>query len=165
MLANRTYNEPTHYNNVQPATFGSQPVTFGNQPATYTNQPVTFGNQPATYVNNGSYRRENYPETTVIHNRQEFNSVERREEPVVHATNTEVHHSTSFDSHQRNTELKRSNVRESRFKEYVKRRPEYKYNLFSIIDEPWNRCCEVGKCGTCPGNECVAKREPKLDWL
>ena len=28
----------------------------------------------------------------------------------------------------------------------------YKYNLFSLVDEPWNRCLQVGKCGGCPGN-------------
>jgi len=41
---------------------------------------------------------------------------------------------------------------------------EYKYNFFSLIDEPWNRCCEVGKCGTCPGNECIAKQLGRNLW-
>lgn len=54
---------------------------------------------------------------------------------------------------------------QSNFGTYKAKPYEYKYNLFSLIDEPWNRCCEVGKCGTCPGNECVARRTPQLDWL
>lgn len=34
------------------------------------------------------------------------------------------------------------------------------------MDEPWNRCCEFGNCGNCcPPNECIAKKEPRLDWL
>lgn len=53
----------------------------------------------------------------------------------------------------------------TRYDDYRKRRGEYKYNIYSLIDEPWNRCCEVGRCGTCPGNECIARRAPKLDWL
>lgn len=40
----------------------------------------------------------------------------------------------------------------TKYDEYRKRRGEYKYNIYSLIDEPWNRCCEVGRCGTCPGN-------------
>jgi len=48
---------------------------------------------------------------------------------------------------------------------YKAKLQEYKYNLFSLIDEPWNRCWEVGKCGNCPGNECIARRTPKLDWI
>lgn len=40
----------------------------------------------------------------------------------------------------------------NRYDDYRKRRAEYKYNIYSLIDEPWNRCCEVGRCGTCPGN-------------
>lgn len=52
--------------------------------------------------------------------------------------------------------LRRSRFRElrqdPRFDSYHKKINEYKYNIYSVIDEPWNRCCEVGKCGTCPGN-------------
>lgn len=55
--------------------------------------------------------------------------------------------------------------RGSSFDSYKAKLQEYKYNLFSLIDEPWNRCCEVGKCGNCPGNECIARRTPKLDWI
>jgi hypothetical protein len=51
-----------------------------------------------------------------------------------------------------------------RFNSY-QRKNNYKYNFFSLIDEPWNRCCEVGSCGTCPGNNCISTRQPKLDWL
>jgi hypothetical protein len=38
------------------------------------------------------------------------------------------------------------------YDDYRKSKYEYKYNIYSLIDEPWNRCCEVGKCGNCPGN-------------
>lgn len=45
------------------------------------------------------------------------------------------------------------NWRGSNYNDYVKKKPyEYKYNIYSLIDEPWNRCCEVGTPGTCPGN-------------
>lgn len=55
-------------------------------------------------------------------------------------------------------------LRRSRFQEFpsvakydsysakAKTLGDYKYNLYSLIDEPWNRCCEVGNCGNCPGN-------------
>ena len=64
-------------------------------------------------------------------------------------------------------ELRKSHAdnRGSRFADYKRRAQEYKYNFFSMIDEPYNRCFEEGKCGTCPGNECIAKRGPKMDWL
>jgi hypothetical protein len=48
---------------------------------------------------------------------------------------------------------------------YEKKIDQYKYNIFSFVDEPWNRCCEVGSCGGCPDNEFVSKVVPKLDWL
>lgn len=57
--------------------------------------------------------------------------------------------------------------RNSGFNDYrdkVKHR-EYKYNMYSLIDEPWNRLCEVGSCGSFPANECVASRTPKFDWM
>jgi N-acetylneuraminic acid mutarotase len=50
------------------------------------------------------------------------------------------------------------------YAKYAKSESEYKYNIYSIIDEPWNRCCEVGHCGTCSGNECIARRAPPVDW-
>lgn len=33
---------------------------------------------------------------------------------------------------------------------------EYKYNIFSAFDEPWNRCINGDKCGKFPPNECIA---------
>ena len=41
----------------------------------------------------------------------------------------------------------------------------YKYNIYSIMDEPWNRCCADGKCGTFPGNEGIAKDHTVTKWL
>ena len=42
--------------------------------------------------------------------------------------------------------------KEERYNEY-KKKNGYKYNLYSMIDEPWNRCCEFGTCGACcPAN-------------
>lgn len=78
-----------------------------------------------------------------------------------------VHTNTHQNGAYGTNELRKSqaNRRESRFDEYKRRARDYKYNFFSMIDEPWNRCCEVGKCGTCPANECIAKKEPKLDWI
>ena len=38
--------------------------------------------------------------------------------------------------------------KEQRFEDYRKKNG-YKYNFFSMIDEPWNRCCEFGNCGQC----------------
>lgn len=32
------------------------------------------------------------------------------------------------------------------------KRNDYRYNLYSLIDEPWNRLCEVGTCGSFPAN-------------
>lgn len=58
-----------------------------------------------------------------------------------------------------------SNQGNSKYEQYRAKSPEYKYNLFSVVDQPWNRCCEVGTCGPCPGNECVAKRQPRFDWM
>ncbi len=42
--------------------------------------------------------------------------------------------------------------RDQRFNNYKKRANDYKYNVFSLIDEPWNRLCEFNTCGSCPGN-------------
>lgn len=53
--------------------------------------------------------------------------------------------------------------RKAKYDKYGRR--DYKYNFYSMIDEPWNRCCEVGTCGSFPGNECIAKKTPKRDWL
>lgn len=59
----------------------------------------------------------------------------------------------------------KGNLRGSSYQDYAKKKPyEYKYNIYSLIDESWNRCCEMGTPGTCPGNECIARRNPKLDW-
>ena len=47
--------------------------------------------------------------------------------------------------------------------EKTKPQEKYKYNLFSVIDEPANKIKESG-CGacTCPGNEFIAARnEPQ----
>lgn len=39
------------------------------------------------------------------------------------------------------------------------KRPDYKYNLFSCIDQPVNECRSFGcgKCSGCPSNEVIAK--------
>lgn len=55
-------------------------------------------------------------------------------------------HVVNHDSVQKpipNSELRQSqaNRRGSRFDEYKRRAKEYKYNFFSMIDEPWNKCC------------------------
>ena len=71
---------------------------------------------------------------------------------------------TSQSNNYRSTSQAPSN-RGSNFDNYKAKLQEYKYNLFSLVDEPWNRCCEIGKCGNCPGNECIARRTPKLDWI
>jgi hypothetical protein len=39
-----------------------------------------------------------------------------------------------------------------RAKPYPQKMNAYKYNIYSIIDEPWNRFWEAGKCGSCPDN-------------
>ena len=41
---------------------------------------------------------------------------------------------------------------------------EYKYNMFSALDEPWNNCCNKKKCGSFPGNECIAKDHTHTNW-
>jgi hypothetical protein len=54
------------------------------------------------------------------------------------------------------------------FEDYGRSNWNYKYNLFSMIDEPANRCRELGLdgCGGCPGNEIVAARNrpQSLAW-
>ena len=42
---------------------------------------------------------------------------------------------------------------------YGKGREQYKYNLFSCIDQPVNECrlFGCGKCTGCPGNEVIAR--------
>lgn len=42
--------------------------------------------------------------------------------------------------------------RDQRFNDYRQKANDYKYNVFSLIDEPWNRLCEFNTCGSCPGN-------------
>lgn len=43
---------------------------------------------------------------------------------------------------------------------YGKQKEEFKYNLFSIVDEPFNKCRELGLqgCASCPSNEVIASR-------
>jgi hypothetical protein len=41
---------------------------------------------------------------------------------------------------------------------------KYKYNVFSVMDEPWNRCLEGRACGGLPENECVARETFKREW-
>lgn len=60
-------------------------------------------------------------------------------------------------SQDQNPTLHRSRFQDRRtsnpnYNDYRKAKYDYKYNIYSLIDEPWNRCCEVGNCGTCPGN-------------
>lgn len=95
------------------------------------------------------YSQETHHHTTPVYD----------EKAPVHSTThqTAVNHSDFRGS--------QASRRGSKYDQYRHRVSEYKYNLFSMIDEPWNRCCEVGKCGNCPGNECIARREPKKDWL
>lgn len=58
--------------------------------------------------------------------------------------------------------------RPQNFEDYGRSNWNYKYNLFSMIDEPANRCRELGVdgCGGCPGNEIVAARNrpQSLAW-
>lgn len=74
----------------------------------------------------------------------------------------------SLVAHQaHSSDLRRSDYsnKGDRFNDY-RRKNGYKYNFYSMLDEPWNRCCEFGKCGQCcPPNECIAQKVPKLDWL
>jgi hypothetical protein len=49
--------------------------------------------------------------------------------------------------------------------QYQRKANDYKYNIFSLADENWNRCMEVGSCGGCPSNEFVSSRTPKSDWF
>lgn len=142
-----------------------QNVTFSHQGAPVNvashqhGETVTYGNEPRreeTYhtAHQGSYSQD--PRN------QHFSHSQGESVKYEEGTRTDTF------GHTANSDLRRSDAnrnRNSRFKDYVKRKLEYKYNFFSMIDEPWNRCCEVGKCGTCPGNECIAKKNPKLDWI
>ena len=126
-----------------------------------------------TYRNTGpevyDYNRDSYDP---YHNPNQSNNTYHQSHETYHHTSP-VHtdkapvHTTTHTTNLHNSELRGSaaNRRGSKYDQYRTRVKEYKYNFFSMIDEPWNRCCEVGKCGTCPGNECVARREPKKDWL
>ena len=101
----------------------------------------------------GSYDHYSSPQHTTVHTNQPvhtnevvYTNAEHREtRPVVTTSQTELRQS-------------HANRRGSRFEDYRRKAKDYKYNFFSLIDEPWNRCCEVGKCGTCPANECIAKK-------
>jgi hypothetical protein len=52
----------------------------------------------------------------------------------------------------------------NRFDNYLTADKAYKYNLFSIIDQPWNSCIKGQKCGSLPGNECIASGAPVRQW-
>lgn len=95
------------------------------------------------------YNQEPYHHTPPVYDQKGHNNSTNHQTPV---NNSDIRGS-------------QANRRGSKYDQYRQRVKEYKYNFFSMIDEPWNRCCEVGKCGTCPGNECIARREPKKDWL
>ena len=43
----------------------------------------------------------------------------------------------------------------------IKDEKSYKYNIFSIIDEPWNRWRGGGKCEKTAGNECMARHRAR----
>lgn len=45
---------------------------------------------------------------------------------------------------------------DDRYNNYGTTADNYKYNLFSSVDEPWNSCQDGRKCGKFPGNECIA---------
>jgi len=47
----------------------------------------------------------------------------------------------------------------------VKENKAYKYNIFSIIDEPWNRWRAGGKCERTTGNECIARGRTRSSIL
>jgi hypothetical protein len=83
-----------------------------------------------------------------------------------YTVHTEPQYQTHTVSHVPQTQVRVQDRRTgANYDEYRNTKYEYKYNIYSLIDEPWNRCCEVGKCGNCPGNECIARRAPKLDWI
>lgn len=92
---------------------------------------------------------------------------EQRPETVTY-TNQQSHpNDVHYRGHNRSDgDFRRSgyDLRGSKYDDYQKKK-NYKYNFFSMLDEPWNRRCEYGTCGSCPANECIAKKEPKLDWL
>ena len=50
------------------------------------------------------------------------------------------------------------------YNKQVEEKVDYKYNIYSLVDEPWNRCCEAGKCGQFPGNEGIAKDHTTVRW-
>jgi len=52
-----------------------------------------------------------------------------------------------------------------RFSSYLPNANDYKYNCFSAIDEPWNKCVSGLPCGKCPGNECIASEPLKTHWI
>ena len=133
--------------------YGSQPVYANNQQPVYS--PPNYSQVPATEV------RTNYPPVNTTSEPRREVIEERNREPVERPVATSSH----VVVENRGSNVRGSQTRGSRFDEYRHKRPEYKYNFFSLIDEPWNRCCEFGKCGSCPGNECIAKREPRMDWL
>jgi hypothetical protein len=55
---------------------------------------------------------------------------------------------------------------DSRYDSYLSgsRPADYKYNAFSALDEQWNRCQAGQKCGSCPGNECIAREALNKVW-
>ena len=53
---------------------------------------------------------------------------------------------------------------QNRFDTYPAPQNSYKYNLFSVADEPWNNCLKGQKCGGLPSNECIASEPPARQW-
>ena len=113
----------------------------------------------------------------VIDNNQRGSGV-RTSGPVVHSYGAN-YNSGTYDVNnypeQRSTYAENVNAsshvgrdyQDQRFAGYTKKlrdEIDYKYNIYSILDEPWNRCCNVGKCGTCPGNEGIAKDHTVSSW-
>lgn len=97
--------------------------------------------------------------------KQEVQYVERTSQPTQGERVQYGHNEQRQSGYQSNTRGSNFEGRGSKYDLYQQRSKNYKYNFFSMMDEPWNRCCEVGSCGSCPGNGCFASRQPKLDWL
>ena len=110
---------------------------------------------------NPNYHNNYHSNPTPIYNTTHESSLQQHHgtTTTVAPVTTSAHDSTLKGSQLRGSQTR---TRGSKYDQYRHRANEYKYNLFSLIDEPWNRCCEIGKCGNCPGNECVARREPRI---
>lgn len=90
-----------------------------------------YNNIPQDYYHSGGFRAGNDPRYPV--------------QPV------DPQYNPNFNSNF-NPYGSRYGNRDQRFSDYKRKNNDYKYNIYSLIDEPWNRLCEVGRCGTCPGN-------------